>query len=455
MAAAAAVAFGVIAMVTASPLVPLVAALAMAAVAVAVGRAPRVAGDGSGDLRAALGGLAVSEARILAPDASLVADLDLLAASIAAADRAGAEARRVSAELADIRARIEAAAGSTAVAGIERALAEAEEAAQRLRDIERAKAELPAIQSDAERLATRAEVAAATRSALADRLRQVGDGDVAEGVRRVVAARRLRDTAAAREAAADGAGDLESLLAEARSSPQAILTEEELAALDAHGAETARELERIHGRRGALETERRALAERPGVADAAGEAGALRERLAEVLEQRDRLVVAAAVLREAERRYREANAPRFVQRASEYLAAVTAGRYRQILLAEGLDGQRLELVRADTREPVPVGHPLSRGTIEQVGLALRLALVDDVDPEAALPLFLDESLVHWDESRLAAVATLLGAARGRQIVITTCHPAIAARLAAEGAYVIGFEGDGAAMSPARSSTATT
>ena len=68
--------------------------------------------------------------------------------------------------------------------------------------------------------------------------------------------------------------------------------------------------------------------------------------------------------------------------------------------------------------PVRVGPPLWRGTLEQIYVEpCGLALVDAIDAEAKLPLFLDELFAHWDAHRLDALVRVLGAVEGRQVVV--------------------------------------
>ena len=74
-----------------------------------------------------------------------------------------------------------------------------------------------------------------------------------------------------------------------------------------------------------------------------------------------------------------------------------------------------------------VGAPLSRGTRDQIHLALRLALIDHLDQSGErLPLVLDEVLVHLDAARRAAIyAALQTVAQHRQVFLMTCHQAFA------------------------------
>jgi uncharacterized protein YhaN len=84
---------------------------------------------------------------------------------------------------------------------------------------------------------------------------------------------------------------------------------------------------------------------------------------------------------------------------------------------------------------------LSRGTKEQLYLAMRLALATVyADQLVALPLVADDILVNFDDERAAATAALLGdyAAKGTQVLAFTCHRRLAEVFAtqAPGARVI-------------------
>ncbi|HKH89105.1 MAG TPA: hypothetical protein VKA05_09775, partial [Acidimicrobiales bacterium] len=70
---------------------------------------------------------------------------------------------------------------------------------------------------------------------------------------------------------------------------------------------------------------------------------------------------------------------------------------------------------------------LSRGTIEQLYLCLRLGLADCfAERSVSLPVVLDDVLVNFDPERARAVATELAAsARSHQILLMTCHPHLA------------------------------
>lgn len=152
----------------------------------------------------------------------------------------------------------------------------------------------------------------------------------------------------------------------------------------------------------------------------------LDDELARVERQHDRLALLDAVLAEADRRHRETHQPDVLRRAGEYLAAITEGRYTLLSYPEGQE-DTLHAESVERGEAVPVGPPMSRGAREQIYLCLRLGTLDHLDAERErLPLLLDEALVHWDEGRRRALYPLLASvSEVRQVVLFTCHPALA------------------------------
>ena len=62
----------------------------------------------------------------------------------------------------------------------------------------------------------------------------------------------------------------------------------------------------------------------------------------------------------------------------------------------------------------------SDGTIDQLYLALRLAVAEELTPDS--PLILDDALVRFDDTRMqAALAILEDMAKSRQVILFTCQ----------------------------------
>lgn len=161
-------------------------------------------------------------------------------------------------------------------------------------------------------------------------------------------------------------------------------------------------------------------------------AEAERSRLAASIAEIDREATAAklclAALRELaqdiDRPLREALGPE-AGGAGAYLARLTAGRYRSVVL----DGDgRLAVERKDGSRFG--SEALSRGARDQLALAVRLALVRRLLGEPGF-LVLDDAFLSSDETRREALATAIGelAQEGWQILYFTFDPLLRDRLA--------------------------
>jgi uncharacterized protein YhaN len=146
---------------------------------------------------------------------------------------------------------------------------------------------------------------------------------------------------------------------------------------------------------------------------------------------------ARALLEETRAAVARDHQPPVLREASRWLARLTDGRYVSITTA--VDEARLDVHERDGSIWNPVR--LSRGTREQVFLALRLALVRDLGRhDVTLPLVMDDALVNFDDARARSAARVLVeflAEQGadRQMLVLTCHAHVAEMFHAAGAHV--------------------
>ena len=166
----------------------------------------------------------------------------------------------------------------------------------------------------------------------------------------------------------------------------------------------------------------------PSPGELHGQVTAMEEELETLARERDRLTLMRVVLQRGDREFRERHQPDVLRRASTYLEKITGGRYHRLMMLPNEDGSdRLVVQRHDRAEPMTVEHPLSRGTLDQIFLAFRLAVVDHLDEEhETLPIFLDEGLVNWDDVRLENGLRLFqDLSETRQVFLFTCRHALA------------------------------
>ena len=109
-------------------------------------------------------------------------------------------------------------------------------------------------------------------------------------------------------------------------------------------------------------------------------------------------------------------APRISGRAQELFSRLTDGRYQRLSLCQDLS------LEASTREETTLRGTLWRsdGTVDQLYLALRMAVAEELTPNA--PLILDDALVRFDDVRLAETLQLLREeAEQKQVILFTCQ----------------------------------
>jgi uncharacterized protein YhaN len=200
-------------------------------------------------------------------------------------------------------------------------------------------------------------------------------------------------------------------------------TADYLEASDGAYREAVQALERARAARAEVEASDR-------IAELETRRNALDTQIAEAYRRWQVLTSAQTLIEQTLARYERERQPAVFANASARLARITGGRYTRILQDDDGDGFRV----LDHREQPLAPLDLSRGTREQLYLAVRLGLIEEFAARGTrLPLVMDEILVNFDPERMAAVADELHAvARDHQILLFTCHPWVADTLAARG-----------------------
>ena len=263
------------------------------------------------------------------------------------------------------------------------------------------------------------------RAALAAHLAASGCPD-AESLRRRAAAAaerhrlrgEIREHRARLVGIAGGTAKIDALLAEAGAADPAALEAREIEAKEA--------LER-------LETEEREATSRIGALDAeirrleaAEELGARRQELVSLEGQAAVLAREWAVraltlrlLEETRSRYERDRQPDVIRAAESHFERITGGRYPRIVAPPGESSVRVENESGESR----VTDELSRGTSEQLYLALRFGLIEEFARHGEpLPVVMDDILVNFDADRAARAASAIRDLAARhQVLYFTCH----------------------------------
>lgn len=173
----------------------------------------------------------------------------------------------------------------------------------------------------------------------------------------------------------------------------------------------------------------------PHAARKAEELAALRAGLRLSIERHLCSALAARLLGAGLERYRELHAAPVLAFASRHLAGLTRGRYTTVTTDLDEAGRTFVRVRAAAdRRPLTAGQ-LSDGTRDQLCLALVLGSLEHRSRHTeAMPLVLDDVLVHFDDERsLAALEVLAEFSASTQVLLFTHHGRIREQAAALGA----------------------
>ncbi|MDO8916237.1 MAG: AAA family ATPase [Coriobacteriia bacterium] len=196
----------------------------------------------------------------------------------------------------------------------------------------------------------------------------------------------------------------------------------EAARLESLRAEVDARSEELSTLRGRLDTEGRDAA----MALARQQMEGLQSR---VRQAADRYVVEALAVRlldRARERFERERQPEVTRVAASVFASMTNGRYTDVRVP--LSGEGIQVVtHAGGLKP---SGELSRGTAEQLYLALRVGFLASLKTGASLPVLMDDVVVNFDaERREGAAAAIAELARERQVIFFTCHEETAAVLA--------------------------
>lgn len=172
-----------------------------------------------------------------------------------------------------------------------------------------------------------------------------------------------------------------------------------------------------------LERLDRALNQARGKQQALGDPAILSARLEQVEEELERrrreyqaISIAMETLQQANAQLQQRFSPQLNRAAGALLRRLTGGKYHALSL-----DKELEASASGERDVLPHSALyLSKGTVDQIYLAVRLAVCDLCLPDA--PLVLDEALAAFDDVRAKRALELLQElSKQRQILLFSCH----------------------------------
>ena len=145
----------------------------------------------------------------------------------------------------------------------------------------------------------------------------------------------------------------------------------------------------------------------------------LEARLSVLKTEYESISIAIDTLEKANTEMQTRFAPILNKTAGSYMSRLTGAKYEGLMFDKNMSAVAKAAGEAVSRE---LGY-LSAGTVDQVYLALRLAIIDLCLPGDDLcPVVLDDALVNFDDRRCEAALDLLTELSSeRQIIAFTCH----------------------------------
>lgn len=135
------------------------------------------------------------------------------------------------------------------------------------------------------------------------------------------------------------------------------------------------------------------------------------ENLKKLEEKAEIFSIAKEILSDSYNEMKSSITPKFNMSLSKNIEKFSNGKYKSISIDDGL------FVVLENGERVPI-EKLSTGTMEQIYLALRLSVMDEISKEK-LPVILDEAFAYYDEDRLEETLRFLYEL-DNQVIILTC-----------------------------------
>ena len=178
-------------------------------------------------------------------------------------------------------------------------------------------------------------------------------------------------------------------------------------------ADVTAEIRQLHRRAGQCQGIMETLGD-PGVLQQ--QLGAVQQRIGELERVYQAVVLAHQTMETAKQELQRRFAPRISQRAQTLFAKLTGGRYQRVTLGEDLSVS----TAAEGEDTLRGALWRSDGTADQLYLALRLAVAEELTPAA--PLILDDAFVRFDDDRLKEALRILNqTGQQKQVILFTCQ----------------------------------
>lgn len=129
--------------------------------------------------------------------------------------------------------------------------------------------------------------------------------------------------------------------------------------------------------------------------------------------------IALVMFNKAISKYEVTRQPGVIKEATGIFSHITNNTYKTIVKP----AESKELLIRDKHGNSKGVVEMSRGTKEELYFAMRLGLIEEYEKRAeSMPIIMDDILVNFDDERgPLAIQALEEFAKGRQVIVLTCH----------------------------------
>ena len=147
----------------------------------------------------------------------------------------------------------------------------------------------------------------------------------------------------------------------------------------------------------------------------------LDNKLVDMTKYYEALVRAQEVLGDILDDRRRDYSPELNKRTGEIFECITSGKYNKVMIGSEYNPMVTEAGDYSSRE----WQYLSKGTAEQMYLAVRLAIAESMSSDDTFPIMMDDVLESYDDERLEeTIKYLKQLGKKHQIILFTCHGSI-------------------------------
>lgn len=141
-----------------------------------------------------------------------------------------------------------------------------------------------------------------------------------------------------------------------------------------------------------------------------------KERFEELKKKNNAINLAKEIIEQSYQKMKNNVTPKFTRNLSENISHITNNKYNKVIINEE-EGILIELPNGEYKS----ANRLSIGTIQQLYLAFRLSMIEDISEEN-MPIIFDEIFAYYDDNRLKDTLKNIEERYGstHQIILFTC-----------------------------------